>query len=179
MRAEVPFVCAAFDALLPERIKSLYDFGSYITGSENLRKQFPNRQYVGVDFRDGPGVDLVHDLTKVEWDHPRAQAAVSFDTLEHVWQPFNALKTISLALEEGAPLLVLVPFTFQIHCYPDDYFRYTPQGLRTLLEWGGFTDIALSQKPPGDSPSQVWALGWKGHRPDDCSGINLSHLLGY
>jgi hypothetical protein len=58
---------------------------------------------------------------------------ICMDMLEHVTQPFIVAKNISNSLKKGALLFVTVPFIWEIHDHPGDYFRYTPQGLAVLF----------------------------------------------
>src|ERR1700722_4084369 len=40
-------------------------------------------------------------------------------------------------LGDGGTLIVTAPFCFRLHEEPHDYFRYTPHGLRALIEHAG------------------------------------------
>ena len=40
---------------------------------------------------------------------------------------------ITNLLTDSGKLIVSVPFAWQVHGYPDDYWRFTPSGIRTLF----------------------------------------------
>jgi hypothetical protein len=47
-------------------------------------------------------------------------------------------ETIDALMDSGSSILVLVPFTWRVHAYPDDYWRMTPSALDVLfplVEW--------------------------------------------
>lgn len=70
-----------------------------------------------------------------------------FQVLEHLYDPFTAMAECGRALRPGGLCLITVPFHQHVHGWPSDYFRYTPQGLRSILDRGGL-DI-LSIRPMG------------------------------
>jgi SAM-dependent methyltransferase len=96
--------------------------------------------YVSVDLRDRHGeLDLVADVQDLR-DIPDA----TFDTvfcsqvLEHLPAPARAVAEFHRVLRPDGRLLVAAPHLSALHEVPHDYFRYTPWGLRTLLEEAGF-----------------------------------------
>lgn len=111
-------------------------------------------RYVGVEYPAAcnnlvPGiVDLIeaeHGFIDVWCDgHALPFAEESFDTLlstevlEHIPDPGRMLGEMYRTLKPGGRLLVTVPFTAPQHALPHDFYRYTPQGIRALLEQVGF-----------------------------------------
>ena len=65
---------------------------------------------------------------------------ICMDLLEHVSQPFIVVKNIKDALKPGALIFVTVPFVWDVHEYPEDYWRFTPAGLTELFS--GFECIS-------------------------------------
>ncbi|CAJ1414561.1 unnamed protein product [Effrenium voratum] len=57
--------------------------------------------------------------------------------LEHVPDPHLAMKGIASLLHAGGFLLLGAPFVDGVHGCPDDFFRYTPRGLRRVAEVAG------------------------------------------
>jgi SAM-dependent methyltransferase len=53
--------------------------------------------------------------------------------LEHLANPFQATEEIWRVLTPGGFVLAAAPFVFPIHADPDDYFRFTENGLRQLF----------------------------------------------
>jgi hypothetical protein len=61
--------------------------------------------------------------------------------LEHVVDPFAAARNLRGLCERGGHVVVSTPFLVRVHELPQygmgDYWRFTPRGLRTLLESAG------------------------------------------
>lgn len=107
--------------------------------------------YVGVDWaasQHDPYADVVASL---DGPLPIADGAagtvVCLSVLEHLPRPWVALAEAYRILEPGGALVLTVPFQWWIHEAPADYYRYTPYGLRHLLEQAGFE--VLSIEPSG------------------------------
>ncbi len=112
------------------------DYGS----TQDLRTLFADRgKYVGLDMEDGPGVDVVLDLT-AEFDrideqlgHVRFGTIFCLSVLEHCSQPFKFAENTTKLLKTQGQLCISVPFAWQYHGYPSDYWRFTQDGVRILF----------------------------------------------
>jgi SAM-dependent methyltransferase len=96
-----------------------------------FQSSYPDWQFVTLDLYNNKGesVDVTADLC----GHLPDQLQNSFDlvvcqaTLEHVYDPFNAMKNIfSLLRVEGVVVLHTHTPVFPYHPYPHDYLRYHP-----------------------------------------------------
>lgn len=83
-------------------------------------------EYVLLDYNNG--VDLLKPIKGKKFDF-----GISMDLLEHTKNPFLVAKNISNSLKPGALLFITVPFSWEVHDYPGDYFRFCPQGLEVLF----------------------------------------------
>jgi SAM-dependent methyltransferase len=63
--------------------------------------------------------------------------AVSFQVLEHVPEPALMLTEIGRVLKPGGVLILTAPHIWGIHEEPNDFYRFTPYGLRYLAEAAG------------------------------------------
>ena len=97
--------------------------------------------YVNVDLvPDGPNA-IVGDAGRLPFADGAFSLVVSSDTLEHFPDPASALAEARRVLAPGGSLVVWVPFLHPFH--GDDLYRYTPLGLRKLLEGAGFVVEAI------------------------------------
>lgn len=107
-------------------------------------------EYVGVDAEPGSGVDKVVDMTAQVTTIRDQLGAKPFDTiiclsvLEHVKDIFGFARNVESLLHEGGMLILSVPFSWEIHAYPGDYWRFTPEAVRYLFGNIDF-DLQLSR----------------------------------
>ncbi|GAB3281243.1 methyltransferase domain-containing protein [Parahaliea aestuarii] len=146
----------------------VYEFGAYqVSGSEveNLRPLFPGAEYIGADMREGPGVDCILNLHDLELDSGIVGTALCLDTLEHVEYPRKAMSELFRVLEPGGMVVISSVFDFPIHDYPNDFWRFTPEGFRSLLS--GFAVSAVFSYGKSEvSPQVVVGVGFKEQAPN-------------
>lgn len=145
----------------------IYEFGSLeVEGSEseNLRILFEGREYVGADMRGGPGVDILLDLHSIALQNGSVGTVICLDTLEHVEYPRQAIKEIFRILNDDGILVLSSVFEFPIHGYPNDFWRFTPEGFQSLLKI--FPERHIFSYGRSDvRPQCVIAVAFKGKVP--------------
>jgi SAM-dependent methyltransferase len=138
----------------------------------------PWRRFTSLNF---PDFDLCAPLA----GHERYDVVICEQVIEHVTDPVQAAANLRGLCVTGGHVIVSTPFLIRVHELPaygmGDYWRFTPRGLRTLLEqaglvvdqvgaWGnrrcivGNFDVwpsyrrwhSLRNEP--DLPVQVWAF---------------------
>ncbi len=143
------------------------EIGSYqVAGQEDvsdLRPLFPGREYLGVDARPGPGVDLVADVENLPLADGSAGTVLALNTFEHVPRFWRGFEEIRRVLRPDGALLVSCPFYFHIHSYPSDYWRFTPEALKVLL--ADYPHKLVGWHGPTKRPANVWALAFREGRP--------------
>lgn len=72
--------------------------------------------------------------------------AICLEVLEHVPDPFQAMREIYRILKPEGVLILSVPHLNRLHDEPHDYYRYTQHGVRVLLERAGFTVLVLKKR---------------------------------
>ena len=70
-----------------------------------------------------------------------ADVVICEQVLEHVPDPARAARNLWAMLPPGGHAIVSVPFMVRIHHEPGDYWRFSRDGLRLLLERAGFTVV--------------------------------------
>jgi hypothetical protein len=133
------------------------EIGSKNYGStQDLRSLFQKQgEYTGIDMADGNGVDVVLDMTAdfesidEALNGQRFGTIFCFSVLEHCAQPFHMAENLSRLLTPNGKLCVSVPFAWQFHGYPSDYWRFTHEGVKQLfsdLDFTGTDDVSVTSR---------------------------------
>lgn len=117
-------------------------------GSKPYQELFEScEQYIWIDY-EWSGHDHEWEEWKIffDWkvfpfDNEYFDCGVSFEVLEHIFEPDNFLKEINRTLKKGWRLLMTTPFIRDEHEIPFDYWRYTSFWLKYILEKNGFKII--------------------------------------
>jgi SAM-dependent methyltransferase len=145
----------------------ILEIGSYqVPGQEalaDLRALFPGRDYVGLDVRPGPGVDLVADVEALPQADGSVGTVIAMNTFEHVPRFWRGFAEVRRVLRPDGALLVSSPFYFHIHSHPNDYWRFSPQALEVLLQ--DYPSKLVGWHGPLKRPAGVWALAFREGRP--------------
>jgi SAM-dependent methyltransferase len=148
---------------LPEPI---LEVGAYqVAGQEevaNLRSLFPGRRYVGMDMRPGPGVDCVGNVEALPQADASVGTVITFNTFEHVRRFWLGFDEIHRVLRPDGVLIVACPFHFHIHNYPHDYWRFTPEAFKFLLE--PYPSKVIGWHGPRQRPAGIWAAAFREER---------------
>lgn len=94
----------------------------------------PWREYASLNY---PEFDLCAPLTVGR----RFDVVICEQVIEHVPDPWGAVANLRGLCEPGGLVIVSTPFLVRVHEMPiialEDYWRFTPRGMRTLLESAG------------------------------------------
>jgi len=97
-------------------------------------------EYKSMDFnKTHPELDYQSDIQEMPLENESFDTVLSAEVLEHVPDPEKALREIYRILKPGGRLVISIPHLMYLHNEPNDFYRYTKYGLRTLLERVGFT----------------------------------------
>jgi SAM-dependent methyltransferase len=98
--------------------------------------------------RGGKAPDWLGDLTAMpQVPTHRFDSLVCHQVLEHVKDPMAAAKEMARVLKPEGLAVISVPHLSRRHELPHDYYRFTPEGLRHVLESAGF--VVKVVKPYG------------------------------
>lgn len=101
----------------------------------DLRPLFPGMRYIGCDMIEGPGVERVESLEKMTFSSGEVGTFLICDTLEHVRDLSNGIAELKRCLCSQKGILIATSvMSFPIHGYPNDYWRFTPEGFRELFK---------------------------------------------
>jgi hypothetical protein len=99
----------------------------------SVASMFTGQTFIGVDLSPGVGVDQLHNLHALGFRAESIRSALMFDTIEHVEFPRVALSEIGRSLAPDGVVLMTTVFFFPIHPFPNDYWRFTAQGMASLM----------------------------------------------
>jgi hypothetical protein len=150
------------------------DYGN----TQDLRAVFEGQgEYIGADLESGQGVDVVLDFTKpfdeidAKFANRRFGTIFCLTVMEHCTRPFDMAENLTRLLAPGGKLCISVPFVYQFHAYPSDYWRFTHEGVKVLfprLEFDLQNGIAASSMTgdfkPLDKEIGIISFGSKWHR---------------
>lgn len=138
-----------FASSLPKGAR-LLDAGA---GEGNYKRYFAAQRYCGLDLGVGDRqwnysrLDVVGDLSALPFRDSAFDACLNVVTLEHVKDPALVIREIARTLAPGGRLLLIVPFEWEEHQQPHDYFRFTRYSLSYLLDRAELK--AVSIRPVG------------------------------
>lgn len=100
--------------------------------------------YVGVDFRAGPGVDMVADANRLPFSADTFPCVVCTEMLEHDPAPWLSVPQMARVLRPGGILLLTARgIGFPLHDYPSDYWRFTPSAFVRLFDLAGLEPVEV------------------------------------
>lgn len=143
---------------------TVYEFGSLQVprqeGFADLRPIFPGKKYIGADIRPGAGVDVILDLHSINLPEESVGTVLVLETLEHVEFPRKAIEEVHRILKKGGILIISSVMNFPIHEHPHDYWRFTPEGFKSLLR--PFDSFFVDFAGEEGFPHTVVGIGFKG-----------------
>jgi SAM-dependent methyltransferase len=99
-----------------------------------------------------------------------ADIVIAEQVFEHVKNPWKAMTNVYNMLRPTGYFLITTPFFLRVHGAPMDYWRWTAEGLRVMLEDSGFS-VEIC-KAWGNQDCVVANLSeWKIYEP----GLNLDN----
>jgi len=110
---------------------------------------------IQVDYLPLAGVDVVADVAHLPFPDCSVDGVISEATLEHVRDRQCAIDEMRRVLKPGGYLYIIVPFLVGYHASPDDYYRWTRQGL--LADLHGIDPIEIGVRS-GPTSALLWVL---------------------
>lgn len=87
------------------------------------------------DFQGRP--EVFGDARRLPFAQGSFDAVLCAQVLEHVNQPGQVLAEVGRVLKPGGCGILSVPFIYNVHVGPYDFFRFSPFGITELLESAG------------------------------------------
>jgi SAM-dependent methyltransferase len=109
-------------------------------GEARHRKYFSSGRYVALDSGHGDPdwdysrLDILGDLQRIPLQNDSIDYILCMVVLEHTRNPREVLMEFARVLKPEGILVMVVPFMWEEHQAPHDYFRFTQYGVRSLFE---------------------------------------------
>jgi len=100
-------------------------------------------EYVGVDIRAGSNVSIVANAESLPVADGSFDAVICIMTLEHVRDYRKAIAEMYRVLKPNGLMVLATHGTWTIHGEPNDFWRWTPHGLKEMLST--FTSCRVEQ----------------------------------
>lgn len=113
-------------------------------------------EYVGTDIEPGPNVRYVCPIEALEVEDASFDLVLCTQVLEHARDPAQALREIARVLRPGGHTFVTTHGIWPFHPYPVDLWRWTQQGLDSLV--ADTPGLALRELVPHRGTASALAL---------------------
>lgn len=88
-------------------------------------------------------VDVLCEATDLPFEPNSFDTVFCTQVMEHVYDHGKLLSEAHRVLRPGGHLVLTVPFCWELHEEPYDFFRFSKHGLQNLYEAAGFSDITI------------------------------------
>ncbi|MEY2426349.1 MAG: hypothetical protein QOI61_1921 [Actinomycetota bacterium] len=130
------------------------ELGSRARSGTTYREFLPAHvDYVGLDIREGPNVDVVGDAHELpsSFDEGSFNLVFCIAVFEHLAMPWKAALSINRVLADGGLFFAGTHQTFPVHEAPWDFWRYSDRAWHSLFNRAtGFEIIATAMGQPAD-----------------------------
>ena len=105
---------------------------------------------------DKKRVDIICPVTDLKFNDAMFDSVLCTQVLEHVFEHDKMMQEILRVLKPGGNLILTVPFAWELHEEPYDFFRYTKHALKELFKQNGFQIDYI--KPNGGMWAAIYQL---------------------
>lgn len=114
-------------------------------------------KFIRIDIDEKTGPDFVADLNKsLPFSDNYSDTVFLFNVIYILEDPSKTLREINRILKPGGKLFLTSPFIFNEAKEPNDYWRFTSEGLEKILKEANFNETLI--KPVGERFSSAMYL---------------------
>ncbi len=137
--------------------KALFLDGYVLNAGSGSRKVdlLNAKKVINFDISKNEQADIIGDLELIPFDDHCFDGILNVAVLEHCIHPWKVIAEFNRVLKHKGKLLLVVPFMQPIHLYPGDYYRFTPDGVKSLLLENGFEILHINY-----THSIFHTMGW-------------------
>lgn len=96
-----------------------------------------------LELEPGANIDLVGSVLDIPCNDNEFDLVIAQEVLEHVKNPRKAVEEVFRVLKKDGYFYMQLPFIIGFHPCPNDYWRFTHEGILELLEHSNFKVIEL------------------------------------
>jgi SAM-dependent methyltransferase len=100
---------------------------------------------INLDKVPGPQVDCCAPAEAMPFPDGHFAIIITQETLEHVQDPWAAVREMFRTMRPGGTLYLQVPFVIGYHPGPTDFWRFSKEGIRELVAGPGFVCEEVGQ----------------------------------
>jgi SAM-dependent methyltransferase len=115
-------------------------------------EQWGPAEYIGVDIREGPGVDIICDAESLveRFGKDSFDVVISTELLEHVMNWKRVISNIkNICKPNGIILITTRSFGFGYHGYPYDFWRYEVEDMKNIFSDCIIEKLEIDKLEPG------------------------------
>lgn len=146
--------------LTPDEPLHAVDVGSYdVNGSYRQFFDIPGWRYTGVDLAAGPNVDVVlRSPYRLPFQSFSVDVVVSGQAFEHVEFFWLTWMEMARVVRPGGYIFLLAPSRGPEHRYPQDCWRFYPDGYRALSKYVSMEllEVSTDWEPHPSPDSGPW-----------------------
>lgn len=143
-----------------KRPLEVIDIGSFdVNGTYRPLFDLPGIRYRGLDLEAGPGVDIVlRSPYRFPLPARSVDLVVSGQAFEHIEFFWSTWQEIDRVLRPGGMVFLIAPSRGSEHRYPQDCWRFYPDGYRALAKISGaeLVEVSTDWQPHPDPGSSEW-----------------------
>ncbi|MCC7208162.1 MAG: class I SAM-dependent methyltransferase [Anaerolineae bacterium] len=133
-----------------ELVNELRPYRQWINGktlNAGCGKRFVNlgTETIRLDLnpRFASSVDVVADVHRLPFADNTFDTVLSIAVLEHTRFAWEVAREFHRVLRSGGTAIVAIPFMQPQHGAPNDFVRFTGEGIRALMEWAHFEVVLV------------------------------------
>jgi len=115
---------------------AILDIGGNIGSFESseIRSILNKHKYMRLDIDPETKPDILGDARKIPLDSNSIDFVIAKSLFEHITEPWKSINEINRILKPNGILYFHMPFLLRVHASPNDYYRFTEDGLKYHLK---------------------------------------------
>lgn len=136
-------------------------------GEGNYKKIFKNKEieYIGIDSKVGHknwnySEVIEGDIENLNFKNEYFDKVLLIQVLEHVTSPEKVIRELGRVIKKNGSIFIAFPQGQSVHQIPNDFYRFTPYGIKYILEKNGFEIKMIRPQLYGDNEANIKRLMW-------------------